>query len=106
MPKKYIQSESEYGYRPDQQTTRRSGSHPPGAIIAPTSGPKTLQGPGDLAPPFEEGGRHAGLPADYDQRACADADWRTQLARNNRQDREALGQGDTPWVGTGKGHRR
>lgn len=98
--------ESEYGARPDQQNTRRTGAPPAGAIVAPTSGPKTYQGPGDLAPPWEDGGRQADLPADYDQRACADADWRRQLARNNRQDRENLSVGDTSWVGTGKGHRR
>lgn len=102
--------ESEYGYRSDQQNTRRTGPAPAGTIVAPTDGPKVYQGPGDLSPPFRDGGRQADLPADYDQRACADADWRAQLARNNRQDREALGQprsvDGTPWVGTGKGHRR
>ncbi len=98
MPRlKHIESEN------DQQTTRRLGS-PQGSqtIIAPTSGPKTLQGPGDLAPPFEGGGRHADLPAELDVRAAADADWRVQLARNMKQDQEALATprdlDGTPWV--------
>lgn len=39
----------------------------------------------------------------------ADADWRAQLARNRRQDREAVGipkaLDGTPWVGRGRGRR-
>jgi hypothetical protein len=99
MPMRLKYLEGEY----DQQSTRRTGT-PRGSetIIAPTSGPKTLQGPGDLAPPFEGGGRQADLPADYDQRAAADIDWQRQLARNVRQDREAVGVprslSGTPWV--------
>jgi hypothetical protein len=102
--------ESEYGYRRDQENTRRTTPPPKGTIVAPTEGPKTYQGPGDLAPPWSNGGRQADLPADYDQRACANEDYRIQRARSDRQDREALGQpkslDGTPWIGTGKGHPR
>lgn len=45
----------------------------------------------DTDPPFKGGGRRADLPADYQQRAAADADYRANLARNQRQDREQLG---------------
>lgn len=45
----------------------------------------------DTDPPFKGGGRRADLPADYQQRAAADADYRAQLARSHRQDREQLG---------------
>jgi hypothetical protein len=89
-----------------QGSTRRTGRPGGQAILAPTTGPKMYQGPGDLDPPFAGGGRQADLPADYDQRAAADEDWRIQLARNARQDREALGipkaLDGTPWVGKGR----
>ena len=90
----------------DQQSTRRTGRPAGEAIVAPTGGPKMYQGPGDLDPPFAGGGRQADLPADTDVRANANADWRNELARNDRQDREALGQprtlDGTPWVGKGR----
>ena len=61
---------------------------------------------GDCDPPFARGGRRADLPADYQQRQAADADWRRNLAFNQRQDREAVGtarQPDgTPWVRNGR----
>lgn len=67
----------------------------------PNYGPSE-QRTGDLDPPFQGGGRHADLPADYQQRQAADADWKGELDRNRRQDREALGQpkalDGTPWV--------
>jgi hypothetical protein len=93
VAKKYIEAED---------TTRRTGIASGATIIAPTPGPKTFQGPGDMAPPFEGGGRQADLPADYDQRAAADADWRAQLTRNMRQDNQAVGTpkdlDGTPWL--------
>lgn len=46
---------------------------------------------GEQDEPFAGGGRRADLPAGYQQRQAADADWRHNLARNKRQDREQLG---------------
>lgn len=94
MPRlKHIEAEDE---------TRRVGVTGGLIIVAPVPGPKTFQGPGDITPPFEGGGRQADLPGGYDQRAAADADWRAQLLRNTRQDKQALGQprgpDGTPWV--------
>ena len=61
---------------------------------------------GDEDPPFSGGGRRADLPSGHQQRQAADADWRANLARNARQDREALGQKtDTPWVRGGSGRK-
>lgn len=75
----------------------------------PTNGPSEQQ-TGDLEPPFKGGGRRADLPADWQQRDAADADYNANLARNARQDREAVGVpralDGTPWIGTGKGHPR
>lgn len=69
----------------------------------------TEQQTGDGDPPFQGGGRRADLPADYQQRECADQDWRAQLDRNQRQDRECLGQpkalDGTPWVKGGSGRK-
>lgn len=60
----------------------------------------------DTDPPFSGGGRRADLPADYQQRECADADYNANLARNTRQDKEALGQKpDTTWVRGGSGRK-
>ncbi len=82
--------------------TRRTGIRGGSTIISPTSGVKNLQAPGDLAPPWEGSGRAADLPGDWDQRKAADADWHIQLARNIRQDRQAVGTpkdlNGTPWV--------
>lgn len=73
----------------------------------PTGEPSEQQ-TGDLDPPFKGGGRRADLPADYQQRDAADADYARNLARNQRQDREAVGTAKTldgtPWVG--KGHQK
>jgi hypothetical protein len=64
----------------------------------------------DGGEPFQGGGRHADLPFDYRQRPAADADYNANLARNARQDREAIGQmhgkdDGTPWVGKGRNAR-
>ena len=63
----------------------------------------------DDAPAFEGGGRRADIPGDYQQRDAADADWRKNLARNTRQDRQAIGQpkaqDGTPWVKGGSGRK-
>lgn len=63
----------------------------------------------DTDPAFAGGGRRADLPADYQQRDAADSDWRKQLARNDRQDRQAIGQpkalDGTPWVKGGLGRK-
>lgn len=77
----------------------------PGGGIGPSE-----QQTGDLKPPFDGGGRRADLPADYQQREAADTDYQNNLARNARQDREALGQmhgknDGTPWVGKGRNAR-
>ena len=76
----------------------------PGFCAGPSE-PQT----GDLDPPFKNGGRRADLPADYQQRDAADADWKANLARNARQDNERLwqmrGQDGTPWVGKGRNAR-
>lgn len=72
----------------------------------PKLGPVEQQ-TGDYDQPFEGGGRRADLPADWQQRAAADADYRANLARNQRQDREALGQKtDASWVRGGSGRRK
>ncbi len=70
----------------------------------------TEQQTGDMSPPFSGGGRRADLPADYQQRDAADADWKGNLARNSRQDRQAIGQmhgkdDGTPWVKGGSGRK-
>lgn len=75
--------------------------------LGPTNKP-TEQGTPDGGTPFQGGGRRADLPYDYQQRDAADADWKAQLARNARQDREAVGQmhgklDGTPWVKGGSG---
>lgn len=71
-------------------------------------GPVEQQTPDDGAP-FEGGGRRADLPGGYQQRQSADADWRANLDRNARQDREAVGQpralDGTPWVKGGSGRK-
>lgn len=71
----------------------------------PNYGP-TEQQTGDCDPPFEGGGRRADLPADYQQRDAADADWKGELQRNQRQDRAAIGQpkalDGTPWMKSNK----
>jgi hypothetical protein len=60
----------------------------------------------DTDQPFSGGGRRADLPADYQQREAADADCKINLARNTRQDKEALGQKpDTTWVRGGSGRK-
>lgn len=46
---------------------------------------------GTSDPPFMGGGRCADLPGGYQQRDAADKDWRANLARNARQDREQIG---------------
>lgn len=46
---------------------------------------------GDLDPPFKNGGRRADLPADYQQRDAADADYRRILEMTRRWDRQAIG---------------
>lgn len=75
-------------------------------IKQPNYGPSEQQ-TGDLDPAFEGGGRRADLPADYQQREAADKDWRTNLSRNQRQDRAAIGQpkalDGTPWLKSNKG---
>lgn len=76
-------------------------------MVGPTKDP-TEQQTGDLDPPFKGGGRRADLPADYQQRAAADADYDRNLRMNARQDREAIGiarqMDGTPWVQSGSGH--
>ncbi len=71
-------------------------------IVSPFKGSKESAAPGDLEPAWSRGGRRADLDGDYDQRRAADADWRRQLARNFRQDNEAVGipraLDGTPWV--------
>ena len=84
----------------------RSGSSKPNFGTPDLRRGPSEQQTGDLDPPFKGGGRRADLPADYDQRAAADKDWRGQLDRNTRQDRESLGipkQLDgTPWLKSNK----
>ncbi len=75
--------------------------------LGPTQSPSEQRTP-DGGEPFQGGGRRADLPYDYQQRAAADADWKAELARNTRQDREAIGQmhgkdDATPWVKGSKG---
>lgn len=74
----------------------------------PRRGPPEQQTMDD-DPPFKGGGRRADLPADYQQRDAANADWRTNLDRNAKQDREAVGQpralDGTPWVKGGSGRK-
>jgi len=86
----------------------RSGGTP----VKPLGQPDLRRGPseqqtGELDPPFKGGGRRADLPADYQQRAAADKDWRGQLTRNERQDRESLGipkgPEGTPWLKSNRG---
>ena len=73
----------------------------------PKLGPVEQQ-TGDYDPPFAGGGRRADLPADYQQRKAADADYNANLATVKRWDREAVGTprtlDGTPWVNSGKGH--
>ncbi len=98
MARKHLESED--------TDTRRAGISGGSTVVAPTSGVKNLQAPGDLAPPWEGSGRAADLPADWDQRKAADADWHIQLARNARQDRQAVGwmkgEKGTPWLKSNK----
>ncbi len=90
----------------DATDTRRGGGVRGGStIVAPTGGPKVLQGPGDLEPEWGESGRSgraADLPAGRDVRALADTDWRINLERNAARDKEAIGipkaLDGTPWV--------
>ncbi len=77
--------------------------------MGPTKNPVEQRSP-DGSEPFTGGGRRADLPYDYQQREAADADWKANLERVARQDREAVGQmhgkdDGTPWVkgGSGKG---
>ncbi len=82
------------------------------AINTEKVGPDFGAGPseqrsGDLDPPFKGGGRRADLPADWQQRAAADADYNYNLSRTRAKDREAVGQmhgklDGTPWVGKGR----
>ena len=70
------------------------------------AGPSEQQ-TGDLDPPFKGGGRRADLPADWQQRAAADADYADVHERTRVKDREAIGQmhgreDGTPWVGKGR----
>lgn len=71
-------------------------------------GPVEQRTPDDGAP-FEGGGRRADIPGDYQQREAADADWRKNLSRNARQDKQAIGQAKsldgTPWQ-SGSGRRK
>ena len=73
----------------------------------PTNGPSEQQ-TGELEPPFTGGGRRADLPADWQNRPAADADYNRNLATVRRWDREAVfvpkTLDGTPWLGTGKGH--
>ena len=63
----------------------------------------------DDGAPFEGGGRRADIPGDWQQRAAADADWRANLSRNARQDKQAIGQpkalDGAPWVKGGSGRK-
>lgn len=63
----------------------------------------------DDDPPFKNGGRRADLPTGgYQQRASADRDYAENLARNAREDKQAVGQpkalDGTPWQ-RGSGRR-
>src|SRR5262249_22512032 len=98
MARKYVEPEDE---------TRRTGAVSGTLIvIAPTPGPKTFQGPGDMAPPFEGGGRQADLPAAYNQRAAADADYAHSMAHNQKRALQLVGiprsRDGTPWLKSNK----